>query len=71
MPIYTQGGKYGGSVLKEYFVPTTKVNKDDKTKTDKGLNSTKKKLSTTSKVLIGLGIALVLGTTIYFITKKK
>jgi hypothetical protein len=70
IPTYTQGGKYGGSVLKEYIVPTTKVNKD-KTKTDNTSNKPKGKLSTTTKILIGLGIALVLGTSIYFITKKK
>jgi hypothetical protein len=68
IPTYTQGGKYGGSVLKEYVVPTTKVNKD-KTKTDNTSNS--KKMSDTTKILIGLGIFLVLGTSIYFITKKK
>jgi hypothetical protein len=68
IPTYSQGGKYGGSILKEYVVPTTKVNKD-KTKTDNTSNS--KKMSDTTKILIGLGIFLVLGTSIYFITKKK
>jgi len=57
--------KMRGIELPEFVAVSSKSTKEDKLKTKDGA------MSTTTKVLIGLGIALVLGTTIYFITKKK
>jgi len=63
--------KMRGVELPEFVATSSKAIKDDKTKTDNTSNKSNSKLSTTTKVLIGLGIALVLGASIYFITKKK
>ncbi len=59
-------GVKGGGTFKETVI-VTKKNPPiiDATKDKK-----KKGMSDTAKILIGLGIALVLGTTIYFIAKK-
>ena len=56
-------GVKGGGTFKETVIVTKKNPIGDATKKKKGM-------SDTAKILIGLGIALVLGTTIYFIAKK-
>ena len=58
-------GVKGGGTFKETVIVTKKNPIGDVSKDEK-----KKGMSDTAKILIGLGIALVLGTTIYFITKK-
>jgi len=57
-------GVKGGGTFKETVIVTKKNPIGDATKKKKGM-------SDTAKILIILGIALVLGTTIYFITKEK
>ena len=56
-------GVKGGGTFKETVIVTKKNPIGDATKKKKGM-------SDTTKILIGLGIALVLGTTIYFIAKR-
>lgn len=58
-------GVKGGGTFKETVIVTKKNPIGDASKDKK-----KKGMSDTAKILIGLGIALVLGTTIYFIAKK-
>ena len=57
---------YSSNNLKFKPTPSTKYVPTDNTKDVK-----KEGMSMTTKILIGVGIALVLGTSIYFITKKK
>jgi hypothetical protein len=57
---------YSSNNLKFKPTPSTKYVPTDNTKDVK-----KEGMSMTIKILIGVGIALVLGTTIYFIAKKK
>jgi hypothetical protein len=56
--------KMMGIELREFVAVSPKSTKKDKLKTKDSA------MSNTTKILIGLGIALVLGTTIYFIAKK-
>jgi hypothetical protein len=58
-------GVKGGGTFKDVIIVTKKKPIINVTKDKK-----KKGMSDTIKILIGLGIFLVLGTTIYFITKK-
>jgi hypothetical protein len=57
---------YSSNNFKFKPTPSTKYVPTENTKDVK-----KEGMSMTTKILIGLGIFLVLGTTIYFITKKK
>jgi hypothetical protein len=69
---YTKGGK-GGGTFKDTVATSKKIIKGSKGSIEKAIEDAKpikKGMSDTAKILIGLGIALVLGTTIYFIAKR-
>ena len=67
-----KGVKSGGT-FKDTVATSKKIIKGSKGSIEKAIEDAKpikKGISDTAKILIGLGIALVLGTTIYYIAKR-